>query len=232
MFKLIQLEIRKFKMKGNLKGAIIANLIILAFLLISILGTKANNEMIFNSWNDAFLFTGIFVRVTFTIFAAVLIAKLIVGEYKNKTINILFTYPINRKKLMIAKLFIVLIFTFISMIISNIFISFSLLILNMFMNFISESLTMDILLPNLINVALYSFIYSFISLIPVYVGILRKSGSSTIVTGIILTSLLNSGNGKNTLSSIIIIPIIFAIIGVISSYLFIKDVEKVDVPNF
>lgn len=232
MFKLIQLEIKKFKMKGSLKGAIIANLSILAFLLLSIFGTKANNEMIFNSWNDTFLFIGIFVRITFTIFAAVLISKLIIGEYKNKTINILFTYPINRKKLMIAKLFIILLFTFIAMIISNIFISFSLFILNMFMNFISESLTMDILLPNLINIALYSLIYSFISLIPVYVGMLRKSGSSAIVTGVILISILNSGNKGNTLSSIIIIPIIFAIIGVISSYLFIKDVEKVDVLNF
>ena len=232
MFKLIQLEIRKFKMKGILKGAIIANFIILAFLVMGIFVSKADDEMIFNSWNDVFLFTGIFVRVTFTIFAAVLIAKLIVGEYKNKTINILFTYPINRKKLMIAKLFIVVIFAFIAMIISNIFITFSLYILNVFMNFISESLTMDILLPNLINIAIYSLIYSFISLIPVYVGMLRKSGSSTIVTGVVLTSLLNSGNGKNTLSSIIIIPIILAIIGVISSYLFIKDVEKVDVPNF
>jgi len=232
MLKLIQLEIKKFKMKRNLKGAIIANLIILAFLLLSIFGAKANNEMIFNSWNDAFLFTGLFVRITFTIFAAVLISKLIISEYKNKTINILFTYPINRKKLMIAKLFIVLMFTFISMIISNIFISFSLFILNLFMNFISESLTVNILLPNLINIALYSLIYSFISLIPVYVGMLRKSGSSTIVTGVILISILNSGNKGYTLSSIIIIPIIFAIIGVISSYLFIKDVEKVDVVNF
>ncbi|OOM75516.1 ABC-2 family transporter protein [Clostridium puniceum] len=232
MFKLIQLEIKKFKIKGNLKGAIIANLIILASLLLSIFVTKANNEIIFSRWDDIFGSIGTFVRITFLIFSSVLISKLIISEYKNKTINILFIYPVNRKKLMIAKLFLVVMFTFIAMIISNIFITFSLLILNVFINFISESLTMDILLPNLINIALYSFIYSFISLIPVYVGILRKSRSSTILTSVILISVLNNGNKGHNLSSIIIIPIIFAIIGVISSYLFIKDVEKVDVVNF
>lgn len=232
MLKLMQLEIKKFKIKRSLKGVIIANLIILVFLVISVFGTKADNEMIFTGWSEAFLFTGIFVRATFSIFAAVLISKIIIGEYKNKTINVLFTYPVNRKKIMLAKLVIVAIFTFTAMIISNIFLSFSLFILNTFMNFIVESLTMDVLLPNLINIAVYSLIYTFISLIPVYVGILRKSGSSTIVTGVILVSILNSGNKGTSLSSFIVIPIIFAIIGVISSYLFIKDVDKVDVVNF
>ena len=232
MLKLIQLEIKKFKMKGSLKGAIIANLSILAFLLLSIFGTKANNEMIFNSWNDTFLFIGIFVRITFTIFAAVLISKLVIGEYKNKTINVLFTYPVSRKKIMLAKLVLILIFAFTSMITSNIFLGFSLFILNTFMNFIQEPLNMNILLPNLINSAVYSLIFAFISLIPVYVGIIRKSVASTIVTEIIIVSLLNNGNEGHTLSNIIIIPIIFAIIGVVSSYLSIKDVEKVDVINF
>lgn len=232
MIKLIQLEIKKFKMKGNLKGAVIANVIIFAVLVMGIFASKADNEIIFNTWNDAFLVIGVFVRMTFTIFAAVLISRIIIGEYKNKTINVLFIYPVNRKKLMLTKLVIVAIFTFIYMIISNIFLSSSLFILNIFMNFFQEPLTMDILLPNLINMALYSMIFAFISLIPVYIGIIRKSGSATIVTGIIVASILNNGNKGVTLTNIIIIPIIFAIIGVISSYLFIRKVENVDVVNF
>lgn len=232
MFKLIKLEFKKFKFMGNIKGITIANLIILAFLLIFIFGTKANNVMIFNTWDDTFLFTSMFVRITFSIYAGVLISRLIIGEYKNKTINILFTYPINRKKVMIAKICIVATFAFVSMIISNIFISSMLYILNIFINFTNEPLTIGILLPNLINIILYSFIYSLISLIPVYIGKLKKSGSSAIVTSVILISVLNSGNAGYTLSSIVIIPILFAILGLISSYLFIKDIEKIDVPNF
>jgi len=232
MIKLIQLEIKKFKIKNNLKGVIIANVIIFAILVMGIFASKTDNEMIFNTWNDAFLVIGVFVRMTFTIFAAVLISKIIIGEYKNKTINVLFIYPVNRKKLMLTKLIIVAIFTFIYMIISNIFLSSSLFILNIFINFFQYPLTMDILLPNLINMALYSVIFAFISLIPLYIGIIRKSGSATIVTAIIVASILNNGNKGVTLTNIIIIPIIFAIIGVISSYLFIRNVENVDVANF
>lgn len=232
MLKLMQLEIKKFKMRGNLKGVIIANLIILAFLVMGIFGTKANNELLFSNWNDTFMVTSTFVRATFMIFAAVLISKLIIGEYRTKTINVLFTYPVNRKKIMLAKLMIVAIFTFVSMIISNIFVGFSLFILNVFMNFIQDSLTVNIMRKELINISVYSAAFAFISLIPAYVGMIRKSGSSTIITAIILVSLLNSGNKGNTLSNIIIIPIILAIIGAFFSYLSIKDVEKDDVINF
>ena len=53
------------------------------------------------------------------IFASTLIAKLIIGEYKFKTITLAFMYPISRKKLMVAKLAIVMLFTFSMIIISN-----------------------------------------------------------------------------------------------------------------
>ena len=62
------------------------------------------------------------VRATFIIFGAVLIAKLIIDEYKNKTILLMFSYPINRKKIMISKLAITAILTFITVILSNIFV--------------------------------------------------------------------------------------------------------------
>lgn len=43
------------------------------------------------------LFIGIFVRSVFIVFAGVLIAKLVIGEYKNRTITVMFTYPVSRK---------------------------------------------------------------------------------------------------------------------------------------
>ncbi len=228
----MKLEIKKFKFGGTIKGVIIANLFMLFILLISIYASQTDKEMTLNTYNNIFLFTGILVRATFSIFAAVLISKLIIGEYKNKTINILFTYPINRKKMMVAKLAIVLIFAFTAMIISNIFLNSSLFILNIFTPFIKDSLTPSILMKISINTVIYSVAFSFVSLIPVYVGMQRKSGSATLVTSIIIISLLNSGFKGNSLSSIIIIPIILALIGIVAAYLSIKDVEKSDVVNF
>ncbi len=64
---------------------------------------------------------GVMVRTTFTVFASVLIVKLIIDEYKNKSIEVLFTYPIKRKKIMSAKLTIVFAFTFVNVLFSTLF---------------------------------------------------------------------------------------------------------------
>ena len=232
MLKLIKLEIKKYKLNRNVKAVMIANLIILVILIMGVYSLKfSNDEPMFKNYSDVFLNTGIIVRVTFSIFAASLISKIIIGEYKSKTINIMFSYPINRKKIMLAKFVIVVIFTFTSMLLSNIFLGFSMLFLNIFVNFIQVPLTQDILVKNLINIPVYSAIFAFVSLIPVYVGMRKKSGSATIITSIILMSLLNNGANGNTLNSIIIIPIVLAVIGIFVAYLSIKDIDKVDVHN-
>ncbi|MBW9152920.1 ABC transporter permease [Clostridium estertheticum] len=230
MLKLIKLEIKKFKLNKNVKTVMIINLIILAVLLLGVYSLKFNTkENMFRNYSDVFLYTGTIVRATFSIFAAALISKLIIGEYKCKTINIMFSYPIKRKKIMAAKLAIVVIFAFTTMILSNIFLIFSIYLLNIFANFIQIPLTQDILVKNLINIFVYSAAFSFVSLIPLYIGMRNKSGSATIITSIIVVSLLNSGSNGDTLSSIIIMPIILAIIGIFVAYLSIKDIEKVDV---
>ena len=64
---------------------------------------------------------GAIVRATFTIFASVIIVKLIIDEYKNKSIDVLFTYPIKRKKIITAKLAIVFAFTFVNVLFSTLF---------------------------------------------------------------------------------------------------------------
>lgn len=232
MLKLIKLEIKKFKVMGNLKGVIIANLIILGLLFFMVYASKSDKSIPFNSYNDMFSFIGSFARATFSIFAAVLISRIVIGEYKSKTINILFMYPINRKKIMLSKFMVVVVFAFTTMVISSIFLDFSLFILNIFVNFIQVPLTQDILVKSLIDIVAGSVAFAFISLIPVYVGMKKKSGSATIVTSVILVSLLNSGSSGSTLSTIFIITIILAIVGAIAAFLSIKDVEKVDVINF
>lgn len=232
MLKLIKLEIKKYKIGGYLKAVVIANLVILGFLFVAVYISKIDREVPLDSYDAVALFTRSFVTATFSIFAAVIISRIIIGEYKNKTINILFLYPVSRKKIMVAKLATVVIFAFTSMLISSLFLNFSIFILNIFSNFIEIPLTQDVLVKNLISIVGYSATFSFVSLIPVYVGMRKKSGATTILTSVILVSLLNSGSNGDSLGSIIIIQLIFAVIGAVIAYLSIKDVDKADVINF
>lgn len=229
MLKLMKLELKKYKIGGTIRGAVITTTIISLFFLFAMFITvKTGDKSFFENYNEMIK---IFVRGVYTIFAAVLISHYIIDEYSNKTINIMFMYPIKRKNIMIAKLIIIVVFIFTAMIISNIFIHGFLYVANIFGKCIDINLMKVIGFNNLIDIVIDSALYSLLSLLPVYVGMKKKTTASVILTSIIMTSLLNSGSADFTLGSLIIITCILAVIGVLVAYMSIKNVEKDDVVN-
>ncbi len=229
MLKLIRLEMKKSKIRRYIKSAVFCNLGILFFMIVVVFIDKMEGTSIFTDYDEAFLAVDVLVRVTFTIFAAVLMSGLIINEYKNNTISILFTYPISRKKLIISKLLIVVIFTFIFIIVSNIFVNSALLTLNAINNFIPGNLSMTIIKENFIKIVMNALSSSCISLIPLYFGMRKKSASTTIVSSILIALIINGNNYGFSLSSIVAIPITLAVIGVFIAYLSIKDIESKDI---
>ncbi|WP_055666640.1 ABC transporter permease [Desnuesiella massiliensis] len=229
MLKLIKLEMKKIKMRGYIKGAFFSAIGILTMLFVFMFIDKIEGLKVLTDYKEAFLVIDVMVRVTFVIFASVLISRLIINEYKDNTISILFTYPINRKKLIMSKLLIVLVFTFLAIIISNIFIGSILVIIDSVYNIIPGNLTMDIINKNLLRIITNALSSSGMSLIPLYFGMRKKSASATIVSSILIATVINSNNIGFSLSSIIAIPISLAILGVLVAYLSIRNIEKVDI---
>jgi ABC-type transport system involved in multi-copper enzyme maturation permease subunit len=231
MLKLMKLELRKFNINRFIRGAIISDLVILALPLLMVLVNDAEVSEAFIDYGSIFLAIGSFSKLTFTIFAAVLISRLIISEYNSKTITVLFTYPVNRKKLILAKLAIIVIFTFISILFSNLVIAAFFIGFNSFYPLIPDSLTSVKAVNFLISSVLDAFAFSGVSLIPLYFGMRKKSVPATIVSSILIASILSSNNYGFSLSSIIAIPLSLAAIGVFIAYLTIRNIEHVDVGN-
>jgi len=112
VLNLMRLEMKKYHIGSYIKRAIFANFVILAVIFMLIFITKIEGDQDFRTYQRAFSIIDSGVRAVFIIFASVLIAKFIIGEFKYKTITVAFMYPINRKKLIASKLAIVVLFTF------------------------------------------------------------------------------------------------------------------------
>ena len=232
MLKLIKLEMKKFKLKGYIKGVVIANLVMLAFIFIISYTSRYETKAAIENYTMLFSVIDTFVTVTFIIFASVLISKIVIGEYKNKTITMLFMYPIDRRKLFIAKLSIVVIFTFITMIISNLFLGISFYFFDQLVHFIPEELTINIIIKNSVNIIIHAFTSSFISLISLYFGMRKKSSGSTIISASIIASIIcSNGNNGCQLNSIVSVSLSLATIGAFISYMCIRNIEHVDITN-
>lgn len=229
MLNLIRLELKKVKIKRYVKSALIADAVMLGLLYLINFISAVEGEPEFMKFKDIFLDINTLTNVIFFVFAGVLIARLIVEEYKSKTVNILFTYPISRKKIILSKLLIVVLFTFSSIVLSSILLSFIFCITHMIHPLVSDKLTLDLILTQLISVINLAAFNSIISLIPLYFGFRKKSVPATIVSSIIIVLITNSNNNGFTLSSVLIAQIVFALLGVLSVYLTIKDIENKDI---
>lgn len=226
MLKLMILEMRKNKPKW-LKGILIADLAILAFMILIVF----TDEMEFTTYDDVFrggLY--VFVKATFSIFASVLLSKMVIDEFRNNTITVLFMYPISRKKLISAKLAIVFLFTLISIFVSDILLS---VILGGIDNYIKDviegQLTLQMLLTELPIIALDAVYAAGISLIPLFFGMRKKSVPATIVSAVLLVSVLFSNFGSFRIGDVAWISVSLSLVGVGIAYLSFRNIEHQDV---
>lgn len=229
MLKLISLEIRKNKLSSILRGALYANLGLLAFMVLVLITDQTEVELTFASYAELFDMMSVFISAVFIIFAAVLLSKLVIDEYKNNTITLLFMYPISRKKLMAAKIIIVFLFTLLAVAISNIILGTILASLCYFTEFIPGPLTAAVVSTALIKAGAGAVYAAGIGLIPLYVGMRRKSVPATIISAVLIVSVISSGFDQFRLGSLVSVSIGLCLLGIGIAYLSIRKVASQDI---
>lgn len=229
MLKLISLEIRKNKLTSLLTGAAIVNLAILGFMIMVVFIDRNENEPSFTSYVDLFEGMFVFVKAAYIIFASVIISKLVIDEYKNNTITLLFMYPISRKKLMTAKILIVFAFTFVAIILSDIMIGAILLGFNSFMELIPGELSLTLITSELIKLGANAFYAAGIALIPLYFGMKKKSVPATIVSAVLVASLISGGFDQARLGNFAAVSITLGLLGAGIAFMAIRNIEHKDI---
>ncbi|MCL6602679.1 MAG: ABC transporter permease [Paenibacillus sp.] len=229
MLKLISLEIHKNKLSSMLKGFLYANLGLLAFLLLVIFVEKGESVPTLATYAELFDALFVFVKAVFIIFASVLLCKLVIDEYKNNTVTLLFMYPIPRKKLMAAKLIIVFLFTFAAILISDVVLGAILIGINYFANIIPGDLTASLVINELYTIVMGALYAAGIGLIPLYVGMRKKSVPATIVTAILVVSTITSGFDQFRLGNLAAVSISLGLLGIGIAYLSIRKIETEDI---
>lgn len=233
MLKLMKLEWKKHCLSRYFKGVAICIVSIFVAVALMAWGSKAESEQMFSDYAGFMSLTNIFIRTTFMIFSAVILSRLVIDEYKSKTMELLFTYPLQRKKLMQAKLAIVFGFCFFSIIIATFIINVLIFFLNPMIGFFEIPVSMEQIIATVPATFMSAFMMAGVSLIPLYFGMRKKSTPTTITSSIVIGLLINStvsnGEGQISLFDFIIIPIAFCLLGLAIGYLSYHKVDKVDV---
>ena len=222
MIHLIKLELKRFYIKRHLLAVLIANIIILSlgfFIMTFLLADPISFPELSNVKLQAIDLLRILTRSTFMIWESVLISIIIIEEFRNKTISLLFTYPLNRKKLILAKIFFVILLTLIFIVVSEIFQNLGVYGLSKIFSFIRYEFN----IRGMVNVILISISAILIGMIPLYIGMIRKSTIETIVSSLIIVSIVSQGNNGG-LISILPVSVALGMIGLYFTFITIKKI--------
>lgn len=168
--------------------------------------------------------------ITFLIFAAAMHATFIIGAYKNKTMNLMFLYPLNRKKIMAAKMLAVCIFCFAGIVIAKLacygvsnlgFMMGQKASFPMDYNMLSVSFYIQLLIRSAATIS--------ISLLALLIGMIAKSSKVTVISSFLLIILMQGNVGGATLKDNLAVPIVLMAISVLAAILIVQRVEKKDV---
>lgn len=233
MLKLIKLEWKKNNIGKYIRNAVILAIILCTFLFaLAYLGiandpdtgvpdAAPGNEMTSSSIE---LFTG----MSFLVFTGVMLASFIVTAYKNKTMNLMFSYPIRRQKILVSQMLAVWIFNLIALILTKLLVYGCVLVGSLFMksaflldfNMASASFYVQLILKSIVMVSM-----SFIAL---FIGLAMKSSKATIISSFLLIFLTQANIGDFTLKDNLVFPVILTGISVVFAVLSVCHAETKD----
>ena len=198
MAHLIKLELKKFGTARNIIFTFAAILFSILFITVSLWDSMTDPEQTKDTFESTYLVIGLLMSFIFLVYSSVLTARLVIGEYSQRTITIMFSYPLNRMKLIASKLIIIMVYTAISMAIGYICCSSYIVLVDRFFDMLEGTFQLS-MLQTWIPMAITAVVVcAVLSLWPFIIGMIRKSVPTTIVTSLIVIVFRQLIISKNT----------------------------------
>lgn len=185
MPELIRCEIQKFKLLRQWAGVLAAILGCMLFLTVAIFN-NAYTDYDNYTYDDLFKVIQLLLTTVFIVYSSAVLSTLVISEYNRKTIFVMFSYPIDRKKIITAKLLIVSMFTIISLILGYLACTILAVLLDHGFDVIDGSFTL-LTLRTYLPVCITSIISCGAwALLPFSVGIQKKSVATTVASSLLV----------------------------------------------
>lgn len=182
MLKLIRLEWKKHTVWKYIRSAVFMTAAIIGILIL--MSISPGTAKIIPPTGRSLIQSSveIFLNMSYLIFTGVMLSSFIVSEYENKQINLMFSYPIKRKKVLLAKVLSVCIFNLIALLLSK-GITYAVLMMVHFQSAESIDIKSVSFLSSTLLWATISVCGGCIVLLP---GMKTKSSKTTIILSFVL----------------------------------------------
>ncbi len=170
----------------------------------------------------------LFTSMSFLVFTSVMLSSFIVSAYKNKTMNLMFSYPIKRQKILISQMLAVWIFNFAALVLTKLLLYGCILLGSHFM---VSSFPLDFNMAGMgfyIQLLVKSAVIVTMSFIALFIGMAMKSSKATIISSFLLIVLTQANIGDLTMANNAVFPVILTMISLVFALLSIRGAETKD----
>ncbi len=232
MLKLIRLEWKKNNIGKYIRNAVILSALLCLFVFaLTFLGIANDPDGTLDAapgMDTVSSLIELFTGMAFLIFTSVMLASFIVSAYQNKTMNLMFTYPVRRQKILISQMVSVWIFNFAALVLSKLAIYLCVFIGSGFMPS-SFAVDFDMGSPSFyLQLILKSFVIISMGFMALFVGMALKSSKAAIITSFLLIFLTQANVGDFTMSGNAVFPFVLTVISFGFAVLSICHVERRD----
>lgn len=233
MLKLIKLEWKKNQIGKYIRNAVILDACLCLFLFaLAYLGIANDPDTgVLDAAPGGNVISSpieLFASMSFLIFTSVMLASFIVRAYQNKTMALMFSYPIRRQKILLSQMLAVWIFCFAALVTAKLLIYSCILAGSHFMAS-SFLLDFDMTVPGFyIQLLFKSAVTVSIGFISLFMGVSMKSSKATIISSFVLILLTQANIGDFTLAHNLVFPILLMGVSLLFAFLSIRKAETAD----
>lgn len=233
MIKLIKLEWKKNNIGKYIRNAVILAAVLCLFIVsLSYLGIANDPETgipdAAKGYDTISSPIELFTSMSFLVFTSVMLASFIVSAYKNKTMNLMFSYPIKRQKILVSQMLAVWIFNFTALVLTKLLIYGSVLLGS---QFLTPAFAIDYHMAGAgfyIQLIAKSVVTVTMSFITLFIGLAVKSSKAAVISSFVLILLTQANIGDWTLSGNAVLPILLVIISLVFAFLSVYQAETKD----
>lgn len=232
MWKLMKLEWKKSNMKKYVVKATVVTVII--FLTILAMSGELEGIETIEDYGKSMIKAGVdmFANMAFILCTAVMLASLIISSYKDKTMDLMFSYPIKRQKILLSKMLLVWIFNFFALVLCKLIVYGGLVLASPLAHISAESVLPAGIWTDVsfyLEVLFNSAIMVSASYAALLVGMRMKSSKAAIVAACIIMLLTQGNIGSYTLINNIPFYMGMVVVSAVSAFLCVHGVEIKDV---
>ncbi len=230
MAHLLKLEIRKFRLPRKMIAAFLATAFCMLFITVSLADSMTDPEQTKDTFESTFLLTGLLVSFVFLIYSSILTSTLVINEYSQRTITILFSYPLNKRLLIAIKMMLIMAFTAVSILFGYVCCCGYIVGIDHAFDMLEGSFQTAYLSQWASMAVTSAIVCGILSWWPFVIGMIRKSVPATIVTSLIvlfarqLIITKNPANQENLFQIVFVLMVTLAAVTIV----FREKVTKID----